>query len=123
MGGENEQTIPKSGNGGAEAPIQTGTIRVHTSGGEVHFHDDASKLKAAVPVSLWYKVWEQLRSCQQRVWDYHDAQNGTLLSVTVTADSGPSGFPKSVSAKVELTACPADDTFKKLDAISRGVGR
>lgn len=39
-------------------------IRFHISNGEVHFHDDANKLKAVISVADWFVVWRSLLSNQ-----------------------------------------------------------
>lgn len=35
-------------------------IRMHVSGGEVHFHADDVGLKCAIPAADWFSVWNQI---------------------------------------------------------------
>ncbi len=79
MGGEREDTIPAKKT--AKGDI-LGTIRYHESGGEVHFHDDVAKLKVAMPVAIWFNLWQQVStfsSKKSRKWYYVDTLNRTRL--------------------------------------------
>jgi hypothetical protein len=62
-------------------------IRIHESQGEVHFHDDTAKLKVAVPVSKWFKIWDRLSNEPQRV-EIPDEKNKTALTVETKLDNG-----------------------------------
>ncbi len=44
MGGERETNV-KSTPSAKSGSTEVGSIRIHESGGEVHFHDDKRKLK------------------------------------------------------------------------------
>ena len=62
-------------------------IRIHESGGEVHFHDDTAKLKVAVPVSKWFKLWDKL-SGQPQKESIPDHKNNTVLTVETKLANG-----------------------------------
>jgi len=62
MGGENESTVERKPNkAGRSGTQQAGKIRMHTSSGEVHFHDDEAKIKVSVPVSDFYSAMQDLK--------------------------------------------------------------
>lgn len=71
MGGEREVQVKK------ESKI--GKFRIHENNGEVHFHDDESKLKTVVSVAEWWKAWQRLKVYAYN-WEYVDIKNGTFLS-------------------------------------------
>ena len=56
------------------------SLRFHINGPEVHFHDDANKLKAAVPVADWYGILRQIQAMQKV--SYVDPKFSTLLVFT-----------------------------------------
>lgn len=43
-----------------EPPLQMQALRQHVSGGECHWHDDARKLKFAMPVADYYVIKREL---------------------------------------------------------------
>jgi hypothetical protein len=121
MGGENEQVVPKSSPATPAVGDQlSGNLRIHTdtNNGEIHFHDDAAKIKAAVPASLWYRVWDDLRSLQMRVWEFVDPQGESILKVTMNVVDNV-GVPSTVESHIELRKVVTNDTFKLLDKASR----
>jgi len=65
------------------APAQQ-TLRFHLSGAEVHFHDDANRLKAAIPVADYYLMLRQLQMLQ--VCNYLDQKFNTLVTFTPYID-------------------------------------
>jgi len=67
----------------AGAPAQQ-TLRFHLSGAEVHFHDDANRLKAAIPVADYYFLLRQIQMLQ--VCNYLDQKFNTLLTFTPYID-------------------------------------
>jgi len=69
------------------APPQGGasqTLRFHLSGGEVHFHDDANRLKAAVPVADYYLMLRQVQMMQ--TCSYLDQKFGSIITFTPYVD-------------------------------------
>lgn len=60
-------------------PATARAIRFHQSDGEVHFHDDKLKLKAAVPVAEWHVAMRLLHRLEK--WSYLDVKNGTLIKM------------------------------------------
>lgn len=65
MGGLREDVIETKSTTGTETETGDDTtdqkIRIHESGGEVHFHHDLTKMKVAVPVAEWHKAWATLK--------------------------------------------------------------
>lgn len=59
---------------------QTQQIRQHVSSGEVHFHNDAEKLKASVPVGDWFGLRRTLLVGEPIMW--LDRVNNTCLRIT-----------------------------------------
>ena len=94
MGGKNETTVPAKKSGKAGESIDVGSLRVHESGGEIHLHDDANKLKCAVPVATWSKEWSNLWKRVHERWTFADAENGTWMSATIVIVDG--------NAKIEI---------------------
>jgi len=83
-------------------------LRIHESGGEVHFHDDTAKLKAAVPVSAWFKAWDKLSS-QPQSWQFVDQKNQTVLTIDTKLDNG------SLDADVTLAKLAVGTNFSALN--------
>ncbi len=61
MGGTNEKVLSQSpaATGSRSATLSGGTqsVRIHENAGEVHLHDDANKLRVAVPVADFMKLF------------------------------------------------------------------
>ena len=116
MSGEYEKEIESKPKGKSTAKVDIGDsqkLRVHVSGGEVHFHDDGkNKIKAAIPVAVWFAAWEKLRTLQTASWEFLDAGNDSRLSIAW--DTG------SQDVVVVLAPEATGDTFKKLDLLTRG---
>lgn len=119
MGGINEQMVPKSevsgGKGNARGHIDTQT-------GEVHLHDETVKPRrtVAVPISLWYKVWQELQSLQRPSWEFLDPVNKTHLNITVnTTSTGPPDNEIKVVMNMDIKPADVNKTFEALAAISK----
>ena len=54
-------------------------LRYHKKGNEIHFHDDANKLKCVVPASEWFGIARNIAS--MRMSYYLDKGNKTFLRV------------------------------------------
>lgn len=87
-------------------------IRFHQNASKVHFHDDKVGLKCYVPVPQWWAAWQKLK-CPAGAGDeaaryqFHDIDNGTLLTV-VTENIGD-----AVITKMKVEAKPAPQTYDK----------
>lgn len=94
MGGEREFKTPTKKSGSKKDREETiGELRVHESKGEVHFHDDAKKLKVAMPVATWYSAWQRLMDDPNSEFNYPDVERGTVLFVSVIKRPGTDGKP------------------------------
>jgi hypothetical protein len=85
------------------------SVRVHENAGEVHFHVDDEKIKAAVPSADWYKAWEHLSAFPGEEWCYVDQKEGTILKVQSAITDGTVDIILSVK-KIAL-----GDTFRELE--------
>ena len=102
---------------GAEPTGQT--IRFHVSGGDVHFHDDESGLKVAVPISDWYRAWELLRNPRDvsmpgqytAYYTYSNPDRNTMLICTSAVY--PEGGIADIS--VHVIRCEFDPTWTALE--------
>jgi hypothetical protein len=108
MGGAAEETVQsKTGSG----QTTVGQVRFHESGGEVHFHDDANGLKVAVPVSTWYKTWQELSNGLAKSAELVDPARKTMVAVTI---KGGKRKPLDVSIAVSpVTISPNFEKFQK----------
>jgi hypothetical protein len=118
MGGDRESFVAKNKTHIVGRGSSVGQIRIHISDGEVHFHDDTAKLKAAVPVDIWYLVWNKLLSRDTGAWAFADAVNETLLSVkTLFSDRGDKA---EIDAIVEVKPLAIKDGIKNLQYVTTG---
>lgn len=116
MGGEREDVIE----GGADgAPIQN--IRIHESGGQVHFHVDKSKppLKVAVPVATWWEAWQRLKSPQDYTeFRYIDHDNKSVLTVATSPEETDDG-PITINTTIYVAPFKGGDaTYERLQRFS-----
>lgn len=113
MGGERETEVPQVRTS-KKGAISVDRVRIHESKGEVHFHDDARKMKVAVPTYVWHKAWEQLSSLQLRTWRFFDPTNSSVLLVAVSwnRENG------KVVLDMELQPANPDKTFSSLNAFT-----
>ena len=88
MGGKNETVVPAKKSSKSGSPVEIGSLRVHESGGEIHFHDDSKKLKCAVPVSTWYLAWSNLWKNISESWMFADMKNKTCISAKIIIQDG-----------------------------------
>lgn len=110
MGGENETYVAKKDKNKDSATLTN--FRIHDSNGEIHFHDDKSKLKCAVPVAVWWKGWDKIRS-NRETFKHDDTTNNTSLSVSTFVENGI----LDVSISVEKITISPD--YKKLETFSK----
>lgn len=121
MGGEREdyvagkKTEKTETQGSVAGTIGIGQrLRFHESAGQVHFHDDNLKLKAAMPVADWWKAWDKLRTSPGK-WDWFDTVNETILSV----ETALVGEPPGIEATLSLSRGVYGTNFKALDAFTK----
>ncbi len=87
-----EQVVGKRGETVIQTPSpdasgkSSQTLRFHLKGVDVHFHDDANKLKAAVPVADYHIGLRHAQSMQE--WSFVDHKFNTLLSFQPYLDGG-----------------------------------
>ncbi len=95
MGGQREtllETKPRAKTSGTIDIATVGKIRVHESGGEVHFHDDDNKLKVAVPAADFWQKWRLLQPnypAESHDTVFMDLDNGTVLFLAMSLRHGP----------------------------------
>jgi len=65
----------------AVGPLET-PLRYHLKDGFVHFHEEKSKLRVAVPVAEWWRALESLKNLRDERYRYVDHDAGTMLEVT-----------------------------------------
>ena len=57
-------------------------LRVHESGGEIHFHDDANGIRVNVPVADFFSAWEVLKNGEIRgPVRFTDKTNSTIVEL------------------------------------------
>jgi len=110
MGGERETTVEKKDK--KEGGTTFGGFRIHESNGEVHFHDDKNKLKAAVPLGAWYKAWDKLRG-EPAIWQYIDTTNNTNISVETRLEND------EFDVIVSIQAIKVSKDYGKLNTFSK----
>lgn len=87
-------------------------LRMHENNGEIHFHDDAGKIKAAVPVADMWAAWARLQ--HGGYWQFVDENNHSLLAIMVELDG-----QNQVEAFIDLQPFNAvyGPTFEALDMV------
>jgi hypothetical protein len=134
MGGELEETIDvgKAEDGGgvlepptSSPPEQTATIpavgslktpiRYHLNGGFIHFHDDQSKLRVAIPVAEWWCALESLKHLRDEDFRYIDHDAGTMLEVSAGINEN-NQF--DIIPEVKKVSSGVGPIFKKLEAFT-----
>jgi hypothetical protein len=129
VGGLREDTIetgtatpsPKGKGKTAKATVDSGgqSIRIHEDDktGQVHFHVDKEKLKVAMPVATWWKIWEKLsdpvHSSPQNYVEYVDETNKSILYVDVTQQTDPGFINASLKVSPLKGTNPIYDQLKK----------
>ncbi len=116
MGGEREFKTPAKKSGSKKDREQTiGELRIHESEGEVHFHDDAKKIKVAMPVATWYSAWERIWKEPNTEFNFADAENGTLFFASVVKRPGTEGKP-AVELSIYVEEMELSDGLKDMIA-------
>ena len=116
MGGQNEFTAPTK----AASGDSIGKLRIHENAGEVHFHDDQNKLKAAVPVAAMYEVWAKLKDGRKNKFKHKDLANRSILRIKVVRNKkGPIDLQMTVEPMKDA-ATPEFASFDRLIQGSHG---
>lgn len=113
MGGERQDYVSKTETQGSVTGM-AGKLRFHESAGQVHFHDDALGLKAAIPVAEWWKAWEKLKVGPFH-WVWSDAAHDTILTVETIL----TGEPPGIEANLSLARGIFGSNFKALNAFTK----
>lgn len=111
MGGERETVVEKTDKKG-DSIKDLGGLRIHENNHEVHFHDDKAKLKAAVPVSVWWRAWDKLR-CEPGTWNYVDSKFNSHLTVETRVEDG------TLEVYVALASAKVGKNFAKLNDFTK----
>lgn len=114
VGGERETVVEKTKEKDSKVTSETdaGGYRIHESNGEVHVHDDHNKLKAAVPVSAWWKMWDRLRN-EVGLWVWIDPVQKTKLVVETVSELG------MIDARISVSKIAFGSTWEKINTFSK----
>lgn len=115
MGGERETVVEQKATSDAGV-ITAGSIRIHESGGEVHFHDDAAGRKVAVPVAVWFERYEALLSGAVDSVRCIDPVNDTVLSVSFHVRRKK----RLADLRIEIDDVSMSQTFRALHKFTGG---
>lgn len=111
VGGEREMEVkkePKAKSG----KVSVGNFRIHQNNGEIHIHDDTDKMKVAVPVAAWWKMWDKLKS-EPGVWTWIDTTRKTKITVESFVDQ------EAVDVKIDISAITFSDTWDKINTFTK----
>lgn len=115
MGGNNEFTTPAKA---VDNGKKVGNLRIHENSGEVHFHDDENKIKAAVPVAIMYDAWTKLKDGRKTKFKHTDVVNNTILRIRVVRKKGS---PVDLQMVVEATSgVSTSSDFSNFDRLIQG---
>ena len=114
LGGSNQGMAPAAATPTSAGGSGISGIRCHEKNGEVHFHDDAGKMKVAVPVSQFHNMWSELENNAAAKPSYVDNANNTRVSLSwSTASDGTKDIRISVTSSI-------GETYKILEKIISG---
>ena len=105
-------------------PAGRNPIRLHQSGGHIHFHDDIRKLKVAVPAAKWWKAWDNLQGClpgDPRHFSYVDVKEKAILLVTSSCEHAKADDPYTMVVDIEIQPCVPDKNFTELANFTVGA--
>ena len=110
MGGKNETKIQdKVEKSSAQFSSGNQAVRIHESGGCVHFHVDAENLKASMPVATWFSAWERLSTQIPSIFRFYDTEKKTVLTVSTDLVND------KVEAEVGIVSHEVGPTFTALN--------
>ena len=111
MGGKNEQVVETVKNGFGQG---IGKVRIHQSGGYIHFHNDERKIKAAVPVFEFWPAWNRFKNGDPlSPLKFVDVDNRSILTITTVIAAG------TIDVTVDLDCFNFGDTFATLNSFAR----
>jgi hypothetical protein len=115
MGGMNEKVIEsrvetRMPAGKGSKPITIRKTRIHENEGEVHFHDDESKLKVAVPSGKFWAAWST--NVGLRDLRFHDTKRGTAAVLHFTQ--------APVEVTIDVQKSNIGQSFKLLNDFAMG---
>ena len=110
MGGEKETLVEKKESKSDKTKI--GNFRIHLNNGEVHVHDDDNKLKVAIPVAAWWKIWDRIRN-QPDGLTWLNPVNKTELKIESSIDDFV------VDVKLSVSSVKFSDAWEKIDTFSK----
>jgi hypothetical protein len=120
MGGAREFTLPAKSTAKVDAGRVVGGLRIHESGGEVHFHDDDLSIKVAVPVAKMSAAWDKLSGGNKKKFKYRDPANGTELRIQIISSKKAQDVRLEVK-KVSVAGPPVrSNDLKAFDSFIRG---
>lgn len=102
---------------GPPAGVGRHPVRVHVSGGEIHFHNDIAGIKAAVPIAEWWSAWQRLLRLEKFV--YLDLKNSTVLAVILWIDDDGAGGDMAVPT-ITVAPCKFSRGFGQLQRTTGG---
>jgi hypothetical protein len=123
MGGKNEMKVQeKADKAATEIKFANQTVRIHESGGYVHFHVDAEKLKVAVPAGIWFSAWEKISTQGIESWTYFDVETKTVLTIKTDRFRDLFKNQNEMTAEVFLKISKQEisDTFAALNKFTFG---
>ncbi len=95
-------------------------IRYHESGGEVHFHDDATPLKVAIPVAEYWELWDGFVNGTIPQISFLDIVNNTSLLIT-RQDEYVAGGASESDILIEVKPMNMAKTFLDMHTFVRGA--
>lgn len=118
MGGtlESELETPKKDKKTTKSgPQNLGKLRSHVSGGELHLHDDESSLKVAVPVSVFWKYWSELRHGLREEWRFPCPEHGTRMIIKMEKTLVPPNNVERYEPTIIVEKVEFGSNFQQLD--------
>lgn len=83
MGGEREVSVQQK-ESTKTGVVTVGGIRIHEKAGEIHFHDDANKLKVAIPAAVWMAAFQVMEADLPAKRQFVDPERKTVLYVSLS---------------------------------------
>lgn len=105
MGGEHENVIRTNNQ----------SVRIHESGGQVHFHVDEEGLKVSIPVAEWWKGWQSIKHHTYNNYEYIDTINNSHLYITNYTTVSESNENINIDTSMIIRKInPPNDIYTKL---------
>lgn len=110
MGGQNETVVKSSSPQSRRAAAFSSkpgagqiSVRIHnnTQKGEVHFHDDANKIKVAVPAADFWEGWNAFKKNPYKAICFVDPVNQSQVTI-VLADQSTNGMEARFIPQLDL---------------------